>query len=59
MFRTMVAIKGESKGLPLVGPATKTEAMTVDRYISITKCNHGDTGVTVTAESIVSTYWNS
>ena len=54
MFRTMVAVKGEKKGLSLVGPRPKMDSLAADRFVTITRAIHGDTGVTITSESSVS-----
>ena len=54
MFRTMVAVRGEKKGLSLVGPWTKVERLAVNNCYSFTKCNKGDSGISMTQDSSVS-----
>ena len=54
MFRVMVAVRGEEKGLTMVGQWPKASQLEVNSCFSITKCNKGDSGVTLTADSVVS-----
>ena len=54
MFRVMVAVRGEEKGLTMVGQWPKASQLEVNSCFSITKCNKGDSGITLTADSVVS-----
>ena len=54
MFRVMVAVRGENKGLSLVGPITQVARLTVNGCYTFTKCNKGDSGISMTRDSVVS-----
>ena len=56
MFRTMVAVRGESKGLSLVGPIAKGANLAINNCYTFTKCNRSDSGISLTRDSVVSIY---
>ena len=53
MFRTMVAVKGEKRGLPLTSPRDKKGEFAQDRFLSLTQVSKGDTSITLSAATVV------
>ena len=53
MFRTMVAVKEEKRGLPLTGPRDKKGEFAQDRFLSLTQVSKGDTGITLSGATVV------